>query len=209
VPPERPTRHALTAAALLATLVWVVAGCSSSSSSTPAASPPSSSSTTDAGAPPTLRTTVVLGKVAGNLHQPNRRVFAKYSKHVQKNVGKAVDAWFDGAFVGVDYPRRDFPDAFSSFTSAARRDARRQQQLMTNWKWRHDIDGVTTTKRKVVVDVLAPHGHPAGATARVDLQFKTSGHVRKKVTVTGRLFLSRDPHGTWRIFGYDVSKGAK
>ena len=63
--------------------------------------------------------------------------------------------------------------------------------------------------RKVTVDVLAPRGRPAGATARVDLVFKTTGDATKRVTVHGQLFLSPAAHGKWRIFGYDVSKGAK
>lgn len=156
-----------------------------------------------------MATTVVLGKVAGNVHQPNRRIFAHHRTRLEKRVRHAVDAWYDGAFVGVAYPRAGFPDAFSSFTAAARKDAQHQKRLMTNWKWRRHIDGVTTTKRTVTLDVLAPHGRPAGVTARVHLSFRTSGHVQKKVTVTGRLFLSRDPHGAWRVFGFDVAKGAR
>ena len=80
---------------------------------------------------------------------------------------------------------------------------------MTNWKWRQRIDGVATTKRQVSLDVLAPHGRAAGVTAYVTLKFTTSGQAEKKVTVTGRLFLTKDAQGTWQIFGYDVSKGAK
>jgi hypothetical protein len=44
-------------------------------------------------------------------------------------------------------------------------------------------------------------------TARIKLGFTTTGHKKRKVTVTGRLFLTRNPRGHWRIFGYDVSKG--
>ena len=93
--------------------------------------------------------------------------------------------------------------------TAAWHDAIRQKGLMTNWPLRRRIDSVATTKRQVTLDVLAPHGRPAGMTARFTLRFRTSGHARKRVTVTGRLFLTRNAHGLWRIFGYDVSKGAK
>ena len=39
------------------------------------------------------------------------------------------------------------------------------------------IDGVTTMKRDVVLDVLAPRGKAAGVTARVFLRFRTTGDV--------------------------------
>jgi hypothetical protein len=124
-------------------------------------------------------------------------------------VGKAVDSWFDGAFVGVDYPATSFPDAFAAFTAQAKSDATRQQNLMTAGRLGAHIDGVTTLQRRVTLDVLAPRGKAAGVTARFLLRFRTTGDVRKKVTVTGRLFLTRSAGGAWRIFGYDVARGAK
>jgi hypothetical protein len=150
---------------------------------------------------------VTLGRVAGNLHQPNKRIFGQHRKQMLKGVGKAVDSWIDGGFVGVDYPRDSFGSAFASFTKPAARDAQHQQRLMTNWDLRKQIDGVVVKKRKVTVDALAPHGRPAGATARVALVFTTTGDVTKRVTVHGRLFLTPGDHGTWQIFGYDVAKG--
>ena len=119
-----------------------------------------------------------------------------------------MDAWLDGGFVGVSYPRDSFDAAFASFTPDARQDAERDKALMTLWALRHRIDGVTTTHRTVVIDVLAPRGRPAAATARVDLRFTTSGQVAKKIEVTGRLLLTRTDSGSWRIFGYDVTQGA-
>jgi hypothetical protein len=119
-----------------------------------------------------------------------------------------VDGWFDRGFLAVGYPTDAFPHAFDTFTAQAAADAQRQKRLMTNWKWRHDIDGVATTQRKVTLDVLAPKGRPKGVTARVKLRFTTTGDKKKKVTVTGRLFLARNHKGKWRIFGYDVSKGS-
>ena len=156
-----------------------------------------------------MATRLVLGRVAGDLHQPNKRIFEKHRKQVLHRVGRAVDTWIDGGFVGVSYPRRDFGSAFAAFTKPAKHDARQQMKLMTNWKLRKKIDGVHVKKRKVTVDVLAPHGRPAGATARVGLVFTTTGDARQRVTVTGRLFLSPDDHGSWRVFGYDVSNGGK
>jgi hypothetical protein len=150
---------------------------------------------------------VVLGSVAGAVQQPGHRIFVKHRKTVLSQVGKVVDTWIDGGFVGVSYPASRFPNAFSAFTKPAARDARKQQKLTTNWALRSKIDGVEVKKRRVVVDVLAPRGRPAGATARVTLVFTTTGDTQKRVTVHGRLFLNPGGHGSWRIFGYDVSQG--
>jgi hypothetical protein len=154
-----------------------------------------------------MATQVRLGKVSGTIRKPYRKAFRKHRKALESQVGAAVDGWLDGGFVAVGYPVDSFPSAFDTFTAQAAADARRQKRLMTNWKWRHAIDGVVTTSRKVTLDVLAPKGRPAGVTARVKLAFTTTGHKKKRVTVTGRLFLAPNPHGHWRIFGYDVSKG--
>jgi hypothetical protein len=145
--------------------------------------------------------------VAGNRHQPNTRVFERHRQRVLKRVGDAVDSWIDGGFVGVAYPRNRFPVAFSAFTKPAEQEARHQQRLMTNWTLRKEIDGVDVKERTIVVDVLAPHGRPAGATARVRLVFTTTGHRDKRVHVHGQLYLVPVGNGSWRIFGYDVSQG--
>jgi hypothetical protein len=200
-----PTRPRAAVAAGLVALSLTVAGCSGSDSSSPAAGP--SSSSHESAAP--IATKVTVGSVAGTVHRKNRKTFLRVRKALRHDVGRVVDAWLDGAFVGVDYPRDSFGTAFATFTRAAKRDARRQQRLMTNWPFRHDIDGVETKRRTVTLTVLAPHGHPAGVTARVALAFRTTGDVTKKVTVRGRLFLVRDRRGHWRIFGYDVSKGVR
>jgi hypothetical protein len=191
---------------VLLVVALVAAGCGGSDSSSPAGVP--TPSATSGGNPP-MATTVKLGRVVGDLKKKYHRRFKAHEKGLRTHVRQAVDSWLDGGFVGVGYPRSDFPTAFRGFTPGAKKDAQAQQKLMTNWKWRQRIDGVATTKRTVSLDVLAPHGRAAGVTAHVVLKFTTSGHAHKKVTVTGRMFLTKDAHGTWRIFGYDVSKGAK
>jgi hypothetical protein len=194
------------AAALVAVLA--LSGCSSSSdSSSPSAGPSSGASATFGGNPP-MATAVTIGHVAGAYRKPNRRQFHRHAQHLRKEVGAAVDAWFDGGFVGVSYPRDAFPSAFRTFTSGARHDAERQKSLLTLWAWRHRIDGVVPIKREVALDVLAPHGRPAGVTARVRLRFRTTGDLTRKVTVTGRLFLTQDSRHRWRVFGFDVAKGS-
>jgi hypothetical protein len=208
-PSHAPSTRSRTAtAAVLAALALTAAGCGGGDSSSPAA-PSTSSAASEPGSTAAVASTVKIGTVAGVIRKHNRKVFETHRKQVLSRVGKAVDQWLDGAFVGVDYPRQDFPSAFASFTADAKRDARRQQRLMTNWEWRHKIDGVVVKRRTVDVDVLAPHGRPAGATARVHLAFTTTGDVHRRVTVTGRLFLTPAAHGSWRVFGFDVAKGAK
>jgi hypothetical protein len=192
------------ATAALVAVALSVGGCSSNDSSTPGAA--ATSTTPDVGAVRPVASKVVLGRVAGNLHQPNKRAFKKHRKETLKKVGQAVDTWIDGGFVGVSYPRDDFGSAFRAFTAPAKHDANKQRILMTNWDLRKKIDGVDVQKRHVTVDVLAPHGHPAGATARVDLVFRTTGDTKKRVAVHGRLFLNPDDHGSWRVFGYDVAR---
>jgi hypothetical protein len=188
-------------------LALAAGGCSSSDSSSPAAAPSPSNSA--AGGVQAVASTVQLGKVAGTIKKKNWNTFmSEHRKVMLKQVGQAVDSWIDGGYVGVDYPRDSFGSAFTSFTGPAARDAKRQQRLMTNWDLRKKIDGTAVKRRTVTVDVLAPRGRPAGATARVDLVFTTTGDTQQRVTVRGRLFLSPG-HGQWRIFGYDVSKGAR
>lgn len=155
-----------------------------------------------------MASTVVIGKVAGAVHGANHERFVAHRKRLEALIGNAVDRWIDGGFVGVDYPRDSFPAAFRTFTPGARVEARHDQRLLTLWAYRHRIDGVTALHRTIAVDVLAPRGVPAGATARVDLRLRTHGDVRTRVAVRGRLFLSHT-HGTWRIFGYDVTQGAR
>jgi hypothetical protein len=152
-----------------------------------------------ADAPAPLETTAGLGKVSGQLPK------AKRSK-VRTQVAHAVDAWFDAAYVGGDYPRNDFANAWPGFTTGAKADAHGDKSLMSNQDIGTEISSVAATARKVTVDVLAVKGHPQGATARFVLRFRTDGDVQRKIEVRGRLFLTPGPDG-WRIFGYDVTKG--
>jgi hypothetical protein len=188
-------------------LALAAGGCSSSDSSSPQSAP--SQTESGGGDAQPVASHVRRGKVAGTIRKKSWKTFMKdHRKTMLKQVGEAVDAWIDGGYVGVDYPTRSFDAAFDSFTDGARRDAEHQKNLMTNRKLGQKIDGVDVSRRKVTVDVLAPRGRPAGATARVDLVFRTTGDTEQRVTVRGRLFLV-PAHGKWKIFGYDVSRGAK
>lgn len=204
--PAPAVRRTVAAASAVLAVALAAGGCSQSASSQPGANPPTPVTPGGGGA---VASSVVLGQVAGAVHQPNHRIFARHRARLLHRVGRAVDTWIDHGFVSLGYPRASFPTAFADFTGPARREARRQQALMTNWPLRHSIDGVVVKKRSIVVDVLAPHGRPAGATARVTLVFRTTGHRKERVDVHGRLFLEPAGHSAWRIFGYDVSKGAR
>ncbi len=190
---------------MAAAVVLTLAACGGNDSSTPSAGGSPSASAAN----PPMATVVTIGQVAGTVHKPNRQRFERHASHLRAEVGKAVDAWFDGAFVGVDYPTTDFPAAFTSFTPQAKADATKQKSLMTTGKLGAHIEGVTTLKRSVALDVLAPRGAAAGVTARFVLRFRTSGDVTRTVTVSGRLFLTQGAGGTWQVFGYDVAKGSK
>jgi hypothetical protein len=185
------------AAACLALALGACSGDSSDPSAEPSAEGSTATEATEV--PPPLETTATLGKVTGRLPKEKRSA-------VRRQVARAVDAWFDAAYVGGDYPRNDFAAAWPGFTTGAKVDAKADKADMSNQDIGTQIDTVEATTRKVTVDVLAVRGHAAGATARVVLRFRTDGEVRRKVEVRGRLFLTPTPDG-WRIFGYDVTKG--
>jgi hypothetical protein len=180
-------------------LALAASGCSGDDGrDEPAAASPSSASPSEK-APPEVRTRVSVGHVPGRL-APEAR------KRATSNVGKVVDRWFEAAYVGGRYPRRDFRDAFPGFTTGARASAHRDRALMSNQPLGSRIDGVTATERLVWVDVLPAGGRAAAATARFRLGFTTTGKAERSVVVRGRLFLTPGPRG-WKVFGYDVAKG--
>jgi hypothetical protein len=189
---------------LLLVLAGVLVACSSGggdASSSPAADPGGTSATDGAGTdePPAVETRAELGKVRGQLPKEKR-------SKVRQQVAHAVDAWFDAAYVGGDYPRDDFSASWPGFTTGAKADATGDEALMSNSDIGTQVSTVRATARRVSVDVLAVKGKAEGATARFVLKFKTEGDVTRKVEVSGRLFLTPSPDG-WRIFGYDVTKG--
>ena len=69
------------------------------------------------------------------------------------------------------------------------------------------IDGVDLRRSRVVLDVLSVQQRAQAVTARVLLEFRTTGSVEKRVRVQGRLYLTHGDGG-WQVFGYDMTKGA-
>lgn len=147
--------------------------------------------------PVRVETNAAVGQVAGKLG-PKKR------KRVLRQVTEVVDGWLDAAFVEGDYPRSDFTDAFPGFSDGAARQATGVGG-MSNTNLGPKVSGVDVVKRWVRVDVLAPGGKPAGATARVVLVMDLSGEVERRHRIKGRLVL-RPAGGGWEVFGFDVRR---
>ena len=196
-----PARTGAALAAFLLVLTLTAGACSSPDDEpeTPAPADTGSSSTTQDPAPPPLATRVTFGELTGKLARKERKQF-------RKAVTGVVDGWMDAAYLAGDYPRRDFHDAFPRFTTGARDDAHRDRRLMTNQDIGRRVDGVRATRRRLWIDALVVGRHPVGVTARFVLAFRTTGKVHRKIEVRGRLLLTRNDG--WRVFGYDVTKGA-
>ena len=167
-------------------------------SSTDDSEPSGPAAASSAPAAPPLPTTVKVGVVTGRVGQQER-------KRAVSNVTRVVDGWLDMAYVGGDYPRESFTDAFPRFTKGAVDEAGRDVMLMTNADLGQRIDGVVPKIRRLTVDLLGVRGVAQAATARVRLVFVTRGGVERRVTVAGRLRLVRQ-NRVWRVFGYDITK---
>ncbi len=185
-------------ATVLALALGVGAGACSSDDepAEPAAQDPSATPTAER----TVPTTVSFGTVAGRMDRATR-------KQLATKVQAVVDGWTEAAYLGGEYPRRAFADAWPGFTRGAQQEARRDRALMSNQDIGARIDGVVPRRSVLVIDALAVKGRPVGVTARVRLGFRTTGDLERTVRVTGRLFLTRTD-GQWKVFGYDVTKGA-
>ena len=150
-------------------------------------------------APPfQIETTTTIGKVVGKLPKKDRQ-------QLKGAITPVVQRWFNAAYVGGDYPRKNFQDAFPGFTAGARRLALKDRRLMSNRDIGTRIDGVTPKVSRISVDVLAVGKGPVAVTAHFRLAFKTKGDLERKVNVRGRLMMTRSKTG-WRIFAYHVAK---
>lgn len=198
---RRPAR--CTVAVLAASLVVTAGGCSGDDGgdSTESSSPTAATATPTAAPEPV--TTARIGQVAGT------RISRATGDQLLRQVVPIVDAWLDGAYVGGSWPRAGVGDAFAGFTAGARRDVRRDLRVMTNVAIGERVTGVTVRRRAVALDVLAVKRRAAAVTARVSLQFRTTGEVARVKTVRGRLFLTKGGGRGWQVFGYDVSAGAR
>ena len=148
-----------------------------------------------------IQTVTTIGKQVGRLEKGA-------PKKLKDAVTEVVQQWFNAAYVGGEWPRSDFGDAYPGFTPGARARAQQDKLVMTNKGIGDKVDGVTPTESRVWVDVLANRKQPVGVTARFRLRFETTGDYERKVRVHGRLLLSK-VDGSWKIFGFDVDRGAR
>ncbi|MDR7251210.1 hypothetical protein J2X46_000182 [Nocardioides sp. BE266] len=195
------TPRARLAALVLVLVLPLSAACSSSSD--PEAAPERLSRGDDqvSLASHPVQTKTKIHRVYGRLGDAKR-------KAVRRQVGKAVDRWWEAAYLGGTYPRSSFPSAFPGFTKGAEKRARSDKALLTNETGGHRIDAVEAKHRAVTLDILATRRQARSVTAHFTLRFDTRGDKTGTTTVRGRLFLVRR-QGAWRIFGYDVAKGAR
>lgn len=194
---------------LCGALVATTAACTSSDdeSSAPPGDAPSSGVSEPSTTPepvPAPPARVRVTRVSGTLKEKDRVVLAD-------NVRKVVTAYFDDAFVGGDYPRESFGDAFATFSVGAARQADGDRDLLTNRVLGATTEAVRVRRRTAYLSVLAPYKVAAGVTARVHLRFLADRGDKpaKRVDVTGRLMLTRKRSGGWQIFGYDLSQNAR
>ena len=170
----------------------------------PAAKPSPSSSPTASATPPapaSVPLKVVVTRVSGKLPEKSRPA-------LEANVGKAISAYVDGAFLAGDYPRSDFGGAFGVFTSGAAGNARRDVRLLTNRELGPSTESVRATRRTAYLSVLAPYKVAAGVTAKVDLVFVVDrgDDTAQRVRLAGRLLMMRNKSNGWSIFGYDLHR---
>lgn len=192
---ETPTAARLLVAPVLLSLLGGLAGCSGDDEDDPDDGGSSVGGTPAEG----VDTRVEVGEVAGRLAKGPARGLAE-------DVAAVVDRWLEAAYVGGEYPRTDFADAYPGFTKDAATLAARQRGVMSNAGVGDRVEDVTATRSVVRVDVLAPKGKPAGATAHVNLVIELTGGVERVDQVRGRVVL-RKSEGQWRIFGFDVERG--
>jgi hypothetical protein len=171
-----------------------------SGSAPPSSEAPSLAEPSDA---PTLQVEPVVasGSITGRLPRRDRA-------RVEKAVADRAVRFLTAAYLGGDYPRGDFRDAYPGFTGGAAAVARGDRTLLTNQAIGKRVDEVTATGLRVEVDLLANDQHAVAATTRVQLSFRTTGKVEKRYRVQGRLLMTKKD-GRWKIFGYDLSKGAR
>ena len=193
------------AGAVLATALVGATGCTGASdrSTGPVPGPSRVSPTAEPSRsrPPSVPVRARVTRVAGRLAARDRTRLA-----VQ--VGRTVAAYTDAAFLTGSYPRSAFGTSFGAFTDEAGVSARRSVALLTNQPLGDTTRSVRATRRTAYLSVLAPAGRVSGVTAAVDLVFRVDRveAADRRVRLTGRLLLTQDRSGRWRIFGYDVAR---
>ncbi len=132
---------------------------------------------------PRLRSRVT--RVAGELSDVRRERVARQAR-------RTVRGYLDGAFAGED-------GRFDGFLGELRRAIGADEQVLAG-------DGQTEVARaRVWFAVAAPHGKPAGLTARLAVELTDPDRGEAVTSLTGRLLMTR-AEGEWQVFGYDVAR---
>lgn len=197
----RTTRPRRIVVALATLGVLAATGCSGDDAPEPS-SEPSQTLGEPSGAPTfAVEPVTTSGRIVGRMPRKDRR-------RVEQAISGRALRFVDAAYLGGDYPRGDFRKAYPGFTTGTAKVARRDRALLTNQLIGKRIDQVTPTGIGVKVDLLANNQHAVAATAHVKLAFRTTGKVTQRVRVQGRLLMTKRD-GRWKIFAYDLSKGAR
>jgi len=168
---------------------------------------PDSTVTESATTAPAVTLTRPNAPFAVGIRQLGGGIPASERAHLSRAIGAPVRAWFEHAFLGVDYPTNDFPAAFDSWTRGAREQATLDRDLTTNASLGPELVAVVADQQRARLFVFASEGVTGGATARVRLAMtaeKTNGGEIGYV-VSGEVYLTRDK-GRWSIFGYDLQR---
>lgn len=192
--PQRP----ILAAALALAVALAALGCSADDAEPPRPDAAPSQSLVEPGPALAVEPVATPGQVVGRLARKDRR------RVVQAVSGVAV-RWLEDAYLAGRYPRRQFRNSFGVFTRSARAAARSDLGRMTNARIGTRIEGVTPTRVRVRVDLLAVDGRAVSGTARVDTRFRTEGRLDSVFRVTGRLMMTREER-RWKVFAYDVGR---
>lgn len=191
----RSGRRSLTAFVVVAVLT--LAGCSGTDDD-PAPSEPGASGADRSETSRTVVTDAALGTLRG-------RLSTAASDEAVSAVVAVVDDWIERGF-GGSYPRTDFAAAFAAFTPDARTMATKQAALLSNAEVGADLERVDISERVIRVDLLAPRGKLAGATARIRVTVTLAGGVERTDVLSGRLLLT-PVADDWRVFGFDIARG--
>lgn len=193
-------------AGLAAALLAALAACTQDAK-TPAPPAPSSSSSDPATTAPTTTLTQVPqrdAKLKVSIEQLRGGIKRKQWPALERVVSRPIARWIAGAYAG-SYPRASYADAFTGWTSGARRLAKRDQRTTTNSAVGKKLVELVVDKRVVKLYIFASRGRTGGATAQVNIAVtgENQGGSMHSYAVTGRLYLLRDAN-RWRIFGYDL-----
>lgn len=187
----------------------LLAGACTGDTEDPEESAPSPLPSRSVGSQPTLEAKPVpmqveVAKVVGGKLRPKQR------RTLSRQVSGVVSGYFDAAFLGGEYPRRNFSDALDTFSRGAAQRALSDRPLLTNVAVGDATEAVVPRVKRVRLDVLLPRRVVVGLTARFRLVFveERLRGADQRVTVSGRLLMNRKKSGPWQIFGYDVTRSA-